>query len=142
VDLEIYKDLALDSFYSYFIFSLKEGVYFQIMLDFIEDYNKIYLLTFAMLGTTLGQVTNYIVGRIIIYATYKSYIISQNAKDRHAEMSKKIKKYFIFFLVGAPFGVFGILISFFSGVLKIKLWKALPIMVIANLVYYSYFLYS
>lgn len=129
-NIEAYRLLFTDSLTASLILPLNEIFIFKVMLYF-NTYSHFLMLTIATLGSSIGGVINWCLGRTMIY------IRSRYGKtDKTFNYRKSVIICLVIFLAWVP--IFGSLITVMSGRLKLNLYYLIPSLLIS---YASYFLY-
>lgn len=129
-NIEAYWLLFTDSLISSLILPLNEVLVFKVMLYF-NTYNRFFMLITATLGSSIGGVINWCLGRVMIYVRSK-----YGKTDKVFNYYKSVIIGLIIFLAWVP--ILGSLITVISGRLKLSLYCLIPSLIIS---YASYFLY-
>ncbi|WP_339048749.1 DedA family protein [Candidatus Mesenet endosymbiont of Phosphuga atrata] len=129
-NIEAYRLLFTDSLISSLILPLNEPFIFKAMLYF-NTYNHFLMLVTATMGSCIGGVINWCLGRLMVYIRLK-----YNKTNKIFNYYKSVIICLIIFLAWVP--IFGSLITVVSGRLKLNLYYLIPSLLIS---YASYFLY-
>ncbi|WP_320109918.1 DedA family protein [Wolbachia endosymbiont of Rhagoletis indifferens] len=132
--MENYFLLFTDSLVSSLVLPIHQGFVFNTMLYFRSYYTPLLMLFFGVLGSSLGGIVNWYLGRITI-SIRKSYHKLENGYT----MPKVTKNLLIFatlLLSWVP--ALGSVIQILSGYFKLNLYILAPLIILSNFFYLLY----
>ncbi|WP_341821143.1 DedA family protein [Wolbachia endosymbiont (group A) of Myopa testacea] len=132
--MENYFLLFTDSLVSSLILPIRQGFVFNTMLYFRSYYTPLLMLFFGVLGSSLGGIVNWYLGRITI-SIRKSY----HKLENEYTMPKVAKNLLIFatlLLSWVP--ALGSVIQILSGYFKLNLYILTPLIILSNFFYLLY----
>ncbi|NEV49926.1 DedA family protein [Wolbachia pipientis] len=132
--MESYFLLFTDSLVSSLILPIHQGFVFNTMLYFRSYYTPLLMLFFGVLGSSLGGIVNWYLGRITI-SIRKSY----HKLENEYTMPKVTKNLLIFatlLLSWVP--ALGSVIQILSGYFKLNLYTLAPLIILSNFFYLLY----
>ncbi len=132
-NVEVYYLLFTDSLIAALILPLNKIFVFKIMLYF-NTYNHFFMLILAALGSCIGGIINWYLGKIIISVRLEYHKI-----EKEFTMPKMVKNIIICLIVlFAWVPLCGSIITIVSGYFKLNLYYLVPSLFIS---YVSYFCY-
>lgn len=132
--MENYFLLFTDSLVSSLVLPIHQGFVFNTMLYFKSYYTPLLMLFFGVLGSSLGGIVNWYLGRITI-SIRKSY----HKLENEYTMPKVTKNLLIFatlLLSWVP--ALGSVIQILSGYFKLNLYILAPLIILSNFFYLLY----
>lgn len=132
--MENYFLLFTDSLVSSLVLPIHQGFVFNTMLYFRSYYTPLLILFFGVLGSSLGGIVNWYLGRITI-SIRKSY----HKLENEYTMPKVTKNLLIFatlLLSWVP--ALGSVIQILSGYFKLNLYILAPLIILSNFFYLLY----
>ncbi|WP_410542074.1 DedA family protein [Wolbachia endosymbiont (group B) of Ennomos erosarius] len=132
--MEDYFLLFKDSLLSSLVLPIHQGFVFNTMLYFRSYYTPLLMLFFGVLGSSLGGIVNWYLGKITI-SIRKSY----HKLENEYTMPKVTKNLLIFatlLLSWVP--ALGSVIQILSGYFKLNLYILAPLIILSNFFYLLY----
>lgn len=132
--MENYFLLFTDSLVSSLILPIHQGFVFNTMLYFRSYYTPLLMLFFGVLGSSLGGIVNWYLGRITI-SIRKSYHKSGNEYTM-PKITKNLLIFATLLLAWVP--ALGSVIQILSGYFKLNLYILAPLIILSNFFYLLY----
>ena len=132
--MENYFLLFTDSLVSSLVLPIHQGFVFNTMLYFRSYYTPLLMLFFGVLGSSLGGIVNWYLGRITI-SIRKSYHKLENEYTT-PEITKNLLIFATLLLSWVP--ALGSVIQILSGYFKLNLYTLAPLIILSNFFYLLY----
>ncbi|WP_406832528.1 DedA family protein [Wolbachia endosymbiont (group A) of Apoderus coryli] len=132
--MEDYFLLFKDSLLSSLVLPIHQGFVFNTMLYFRSYYTPLLMLFFGVLGSSLGGIVNWYLGRITI-SIRKSYHKLENGYTM-PEATKNLLIFATLLLSWVP--ALGSVIQILSGYFKLNLYILAPLIILSNFFYLLY----
>ncbi|WP_369409601.1 YqaA family protein [Wolbachia endosymbiont of Tribolium confusum] len=135
--MENYLLLFTDSLVSSLILPIHQGFVLHTMLCFRSHYNPLLILIFGVLGSSLGGIANWYLGRITIF-TRRLYHKLEN-EDKTSKTVKNLLICAVMLLSWVP--AFGSVIEVLSGYFKLNLYILVPLIILSNFLCLLYLIF-
>lgn len=132
--MENYLLLLTDSLVSSLILPIRQGFVLYAMLCFRSNYNPLLILLFEVLGSSLGGIGNWYLGRITI-SIRKSYH-KLESKNKTPKIIRNLLIYAVTLFSWVP--AFGSVIQVLSGYFKLNLYIFASLAILSNFFYLLY----
>ena len=136
--MENYLLLFIDSLVSSLILPIHQGFVLYTMLCFRSHYNPLLILLFGVLGSSLGGIANWYLGRITIFIR-RSYHKLEN-EDKTPKIISNLLICAVMLLSWVP--ALGSVIQILSGYFKLNLYIFAPLIILSNFFYLLYLIFA
>ncbi len=126
--MENYLLLFIDSLVSSLILPIHQGFVLYTMLCFRSNYDQLLILLFGVLGSSLGGIANWYLGRITIF------IRRSHHKLENEDKTPKIVRHLLICAVALLSWVppLGSVTQILSGYFKLNLYILVPLIILSN----------
>ncbi|AWW50853.1 YqaA family protein [Wolbachia endosymbiont of Folsomia candida] len=132
--MENYFLLLTDSLVASLILPIRQGFVFKAMLCFRSHYSPLLMLLFGVLGSSLGGIVNWYLGRMTILIR-KSY----HKLENEYTTSKTIRNLLIYTVILFSWvPALGSVIQILSGYFKLSIYTFIPLIILSNFYYLLY----
>ncbi|OJH30540.1 Inner membrane protein YqaA [Wolbachia endosymbiont of Cylisticus convexus] len=136
--MENYLLLFTDRLVSSLILPIHQGFVLYTMLCFRSHYNPLLILLFGVLGSSLGGIANWYLGRITIFIR-RSYHKLEN-EDKTPKIVRNLLICTVALFSWTP--ALGSVIEILSGYFKLNLYILVPLIILSNFLCLLYLIFT